>query len=637
MATDNKYDRQLRLWGTNGQKALSESCIVLINATACGTETLKNLVLPGIGRFHIIDDAMMKPKPQSSNSGSGSSVDPFSNFFVFPGAEEEHEQSEYQCRSRAEVAKTHLSELNPDVRGSFTAVESLVTADYAGMFSKLVQDVGVGHLLVICADLPPSIVKNISSLCWNGVGGDGGALSPSSSPSPCPLVIVKSYGLIGSVRVQTPYHPIIESKPDNTVPDLRLAQISKSTSENGYFAELKQVAEEVDLDKLDSQQHGHVPYVIILLKAVEQWRKNVNVNDSTNKNRLPKTMAEKAAFKEVIKAMSKNWNHEMNFQEASENAYVAYATQDIPWEVQELLNGAEDSVKNKMDKISASSAATSAAVTSFDVLLLALKRFVDKHNLPPLNGSIPDMTSSTQSYIQLQGLYKNKAESDKEDMRLIINEITSELGTVNGTSDSGNGSGSGSGDLPTITDEDLSTFCKNIFNLRMTKTRSFEDEYNVVFANDEEKEEILGELAAVAYDPYEVKEHTPFLWYIALKAVDHFYEEHGHYPGNDSRQLALDSDAKSVQKYIHEICKQLNLEENDLVASTLLCPADGDLALAFAKEMTRYHNAEIHNTASVVGGVASQEAVKLITAQYVPMDGTYLFNGITSVAGVYKA
>eukprot|EP00554_Chaetoceros_debilis_P013136 CAMPEP_0194126646 /NCGR_PEP_ID=MMETSP0150-20130528/60100_1 /TAXON_ID=122233 /ORGANISM="Chaetoceros debilis, Strain MM31A-1" /LENGTH=634 /DNA_ID=CAMNT_0038820519 /DNA_START=44 /DNA_END=1948 /DNA_ORIENTATION=- len=634
MATDNKYDRQLRLWGTNGQKALSECCIVLINATACGTETLKNLVLPGIGRFHIIDDAMMKPKPtpQSSGSGSGSGssssrVDPFSNFFVFPGESETESENDSEYRSRAEVAKTHLSELNPDVRGSFTAVESLVTADYAGMFSNLVQDVGEGHLLVICADLPPSIVKNISSICWNGIGGtgDGGVLS--SSPSPCSLVIVKSYGLIGSVRVQTPYHPIVESKPDNTVPDLRLAQISTSTSENGYFAGLKQVAEEVDLDKLDSQQHGHVPYVIILLKAVEQWRGNVNddTDDSNNENRLPKTMDEKAAFKEVIKSLSKNWNNEMNFHEASENAYLAYATQDIPWEVQELLNGVENSVKNKTDKSSVAS--TAAAVTSFDVLLLALKRFVDKHKLPPLNGSIPDMTSSTQSYIQLQGLYKNKAESDKEDMRLIIKEITCELGA--GTSDSG--------DIPTVTDDDLSTFCKNIFNLRLTKTRSYEDEYNVVFTNDEEKEEILGELAAVAYDPYEVKEHTPFLWYIVLKAVDHFYEEHGHYPGNDSRQLALDSDAKSVQKYIHEICKQLNLEENDLIASTLLCPADDDLALAFAKEMTRYHNAEIHNTASVVGGVASQEAVKLITAQYVPMDGTYLFNGITSVAGVYKA
>ncbi|CAN0418964.1 unnamed protein product, partial [Ectocarpus sp. 13 AM-2016] len=52
MATDNKYDRQLRLWGGSGQKALMEANILLVNAGATGTETLKNLVLPGwsVGR-----------------------------------------------------------------------------------------------------------------------------------------------------------------------------------------------------------------------------------------------------------------------------------------------------------------------------------------------------------------------------------------------------------------------------------------------------------------------------------------------------------------------------------------------------------------------------------------------------------
>jgi hypothetical protein len=43
MATNDRYDRQLRLWGAAGQRALGETTIVLINATASGTETLKNL------------------------------------------------------------------------------------------------------------------------------------------------------------------------------------------------------------------------------------------------------------------------------------------------------------------------------------------------------------------------------------------------------------------------------------------------------------------------------------------------------------------------------------------------------------------------------------------------------------------
>ena len=77
----------------------------------------------------------------------------------------------------------------------------------------------------------------------------------------------------------------------------------------------------------------------------------------------------------------------------------------------------------------------------------------------------------------------------------------------------------------------------------------------------------------------------------------------GIFPGSDGRFYALKSDRRSGK---------------------------------YAKEVVRYYNAEIHNIASVMGGVASQEVVKLITGQYVPMDGTYVFNGICSVGGVYK-
>uniref|UniRef100_A0A8C1XNG6 NEDD8-activating enzyme E1 regulatory subunit n=1 Tax=Cyprinus carpio TaxID=7962 RepID=A0A8C1XNG6_CYPCA len=52
---EQKYDRQLRLWGDHGQEALENAHVCLINATATGTEILKNLVLPGIGSFTIVD------------------------------------------------------------------------------------------------------------------------------------------------------------------------------------------------------------------------------------------------------------------------------------------------------------------------------------------------------------------------------------------------------------------------------------------------------------------------------------------------------------------------------------------------------------------------------------------------------
>ncbi|CAN4094194.1 unnamed protein product [Withania somnifera] len=45
-------------------------------------------------------------------------------------------------------------------------------------------------------------------------------------------------------------------------------------------------------------------------------------------------------------------------------------------------------------------------------------------------------------------------------------------------------------------------------------------------------------------------------------------------------------------------------------------------------EMCRYGASELHAVAAFVGGVASQEVIKLITRQFIPMSGTFIFNGI---------
>jgi amyloid beta precursor protein binding protein 1 len=56
MATDNKYDRQLRLWGAHGQKILSNSTILVLGSSPSASECLKNLILPQIKKYVIVDD-----------------------------------------------------------------------------------------------------------------------------------------------------------------------------------------------------------------------------------------------------------------------------------------------------------------------------------------------------------------------------------------------------------------------------------------------------------------------------------------------------------------------------------------------------------------------------------------------------
>jgi len=42
----------------------------------------------------------------------------------------------------------------------------------------------------------------------------------------------------------------------------------------------------------------------------------------------------------------------------------------------------------------------------------------------------------------------------------------------------------------------------------------------------------------------------------------------------------------------------------------------------------RFGAAELHNIAAFMGGVGSQEVIKLITHQFVPVNNTFLYNGI---------
>ena len=110
------------------------------------------------------------------------------------------------------------------------------------------------------------------------------------------------------------------------------------------------------------------------MKVLQKWRE-------IKKENYPKTFDEKNEFKDMVKKMSRDYNKEINFQEAFQNAYLAYTKHDLPLDVVQLLQ--PHSLK-----------------TSFDVMVEALLLFLkDNNNQPPLNGSIPDMVSIAKYYL----------------------------------------------------------------------------------------------------------------------------------------------------------------------------------------------------------------------------------------------
>lgn len=51
---------------------------------------------------------------------------------------------------------------------------------------------------------------------------------------------------------------------------------------------------------------------------------------------------------------------------------------------------------------------------------------------------------------------------------------------------------------------------------------------------------------------------------------------------------------------------------------------------AKVKEICRYEDSQVVTTASVLGGLCSQEIIKIITQQFEPLNNTLIFEGIES-------
>lgn len=520
-----KYDRQLRLWGDHGQAALESAHVCLINATATGTEALKSIILPGVGAFTIID------------GNEVTAEDVGNNFFL-------------DCasigKSRAQAATRLLLELNPDVQGDFVeeTPENLLEQN-PGYFSSF--------SVVIATALPEKTLLALSSRLW-----DAGV----------PLVVCRSYGFIGYMRLQIGEHPVVETHPDNDLDDLRLDR---------PLGALRSLVDSVDLSALSDKEHSHTPYVVILLKALDQWQQQ------TGSKALPKTRQEKEELKALIKKgrrPKESGEEEENFEEALKAVNKSLSPTEVPHHLKELFD-------------EPACLAVTPESKPFWVLMRALKDFVENegNGALPLRGSIPDMTADSDRYIQLLNIYHAEAEKDVQAVYLRVQQL---LGTIGKPQDY-------------VTETDVRLLCKNAHALRLLRGRSL--------AAEHDSGKALVHTILTSLDSPE----SELIFYVMLRAVDRFYSEYNRYPGYFKDQLETDiSKLKaSLGQVLHEW-------------------GTGPIARDdYVHEMCRYGAAEIHTVAAFIGGCAAQEVIKLVTGQYVPLNNTFIFNGMTATSETF--
>lgn len=519
-----------------------------------------------------------------------------------------------------------LLEMNDDVKGACVIRDPMeLLASDPGFFS--------GFSLVIATQLSEDEAVRLDSvLRARGV----------------PLLLARSYGLLGSVRLEKAEHRVVESRLDSEVVDLRIrnpfpalrayvdslnmSSSSPSTS-SGHGA-----AADADADAasagggagagaaasssaaasscgapLDDMTFRHVPYVAILMKVLDKWK-------AEHGGELPKGFGEKAQFADSIRALARSRGAKAgdegdNFHEALQHAHEAYAFAGVTSEMRAIL-----------DDPAAAPANLKADTPHFWFVVAALRDFVAAEGALPVAGTLPDMTATTDLYVSLQRVYQAQAAADAAAVSKRVAQLLAAAGLP-----------------PTaIPADEIALMCKNARHLRVFRYRSLAQECGAgagTAASEAIREVLSDAVAEVEGSGVDEEgeetvarkkaQQTPLCWYLALRAADRFRATHGRYPGTpaDADAAAVEADAAGVWTHLQAVLAELGVA--DVVT-------DAVLSAKHAAEVTRYGAGEPHVTAAVVAGVAAQEAVKLLTHQYVPLVNTWMWSGVASTAGVYE-
>lgn len=498
-----KYDRQLRLWANNGQSSLENASILVTEPTITTIELLKNLVLPGIGQFTIVD----------TNEKIIDDGDLSNNFYLSDDDLGKH---------KADVLAANLKELNTDVTSSVLKVDSIDQ-----YFKTQSDEYWSSYDLVIISWQIPHIVEKLDQLN-------------------VPLLVINSIGFYGFLRIFKPTFEIYETHPQNLI-DLRLLS---------PWDELIQYSDSIDLHNLPADQQSTIPYLIIQLKALQEWSK-------THDGEFPLTSKDKKDFKELMRSWKKDYQ-QLNFDEAIDNSHKIFNKIKIPSNVKDIFEKVDEYINDDNKR------------TQFWILSKALKQFVAKNDeFLPMPGDLPDMDSSTENYIKLQKIYKTKFQID-------LKSLANELSAVQSA-------------LPSpvpIPTEYVTSFVKNSKHLYFSQNSPIL---------------ITDNFSQIIDDPTAPS---------ALILLSYLVYE---------------------KRYLQTRRHPTTADLNDLIKLSLdFTTTDDDTLHQILHEFTHSEGYELNNIASFMGGIGAQEAIKIITGQYIPLDNTLIFDGIRSVTERWK-
>ena len=467
-------------------------------------------------------------------------------------------------KSRGEIVLKNLLELNPDVKGNF--------------INKSAKEY---------MDDEKNDFKSFTVLiATNLLSDENDKLYSIAKKNNLRLVIVKNNGLINYIRLYENYHGNMSLRLlDNPVSDYRLSCPWK---------ELKDFANSFDLEKMDLIDHKNVPYFVILLKALDKYRNNKNDPEAN-----PNNKEEKEEFKNIVKGFMLSTGTEgenENIEEALSKIYFCnkYNNKLTTYKMEQIFEVIE---KTSQKEIFSKS---NNYMKLFFIYFITLKQFFNKYKTYPLCGPIPDMISNTKNFIGLKQIYNTKAKNDHKEMRDMINIEIKEN--------------------KNLSDEEKSELNKLVNNLTTDQidivdilNKNWPQTSLFVYPDNVNEEE------AKNFDPDQFDEDFQklnFVWYLLFRASDKFMNKNKRYPGQN---------IDDFKKDVPELFELLKEEFSKLsVKPDLGSQLNEDNAFEFC----RMGKGFVPPVVSIIGSMASQEIIKLITYQFETVNNTVIYDGI---------
>ena len=415
-----------------------------------------------------------------------------------------------------------------------------------------------------------------------------------------PLFYIHSVGFYSHLSLQLPTQfPIVDTHPDPaSTQDLRLLN---------PWPELLDFAKEktANLHLQSDHEHGHVPYLLLLLHFLEIWK-------AAKDGEPPSDYLRKKEFKAMVEAGARRDNSEggeENFDQAAAAVLKSLNPPLISNGLREVFD-ADDCKQLRADS------------ASFWIIANAIHAFHVAHGVLPLPGALPDMKAQSSDYIQLQNIYKAKARSDVTEVTQVVRKLEQKLGIKS-----------------SIENKEIDAFCKGAQFIRLIHGRPIRVAKSTSNIDWDDRAKQFSQ---------ELQDPTSLLpIYFAFLALDRYQDEVYHQqqsreafdtikPSGGKRapsgaQLPLPEFSRTAHFFTPAVDVENDPKPWPQFDTTEARAAFDDIV----QELDRADGAELHNISALTGGMVAQEVIKVITKQYVPINNTCVFDGITSKTAVF--